>query len=67
VQRSSSGAYVYVLKPDRTVTARKVTLGVADGDDVEVTGVAVGEQVVVDGADRLREGARVEPQVRSAS
>jgi membrane fusion protein, multidrug efflux system len=68
VQRGTGGSFVYVLKPDRTVTARKVTLGVADGDDVAVTqGVAVGEQVVVDGADRLREGARVEPQTRSAS
>ena len=68
VQRGTGGSFVYVLKPDRSVTARKVTLGVADGEDVEVTqGVAVGEQVVVDGADRLREGARVEPQTRSAS
>ena len=68
VQRGTGGSFLYVLKPDRSVTARKVTLGVADGEDVEVTqGVAVGEQVVVDGADRLREGARVEPQTRSAS
>ncbi|HMC69414.1 MAG TPA: MdtA/MuxA family multidrug efflux RND transporter periplasmic adaptor subunit, partial [Mycobacteriales bacterium] len=68
VQRGTGGSFVYVLKPDRTVTARKVTLGVADGEDVAVTqGVAIGEQVVVDGADRLREGARVEPQTRSAS
>jgi membrane fusion protein, multidrug efflux system len=68
VQRGTGGTFVYVLKPDRTVTARKVTVGVADGDDVAVEqGVAVGEQVVVDGADRLREGARVEPQARTAS
>ena len=65
VQRGTGGTFVYVLKPDKTVTARKVKLGVEDGTDVAIEqGLSVNEQVVVDGADRLREGAPVEPQAR---
>jgi membrane fusion protein, multidrug efflux system len=68
VQRGAQGSLVYVVKADQTVTARKVTLGVADGDDVTVTaGLAAGEQVVVDGADRLRDGAAVTVQPRSGA
>jgi len=68
IQRGAQGSLVYVVKADQTVTARKVTLGVTDGDDVTVTaGLAAGEQVVVDGADRLREGAAVTVQPRSGA
>ena len=68
IQRSTRGAFVYVVKPDQTVASRPVTVGVTDGDDVAVdNGASVGELVVVDGADRLRDGARVEPQARSGS
>jgi membrane fusion protein, multidrug efflux system len=67
VQRSSRGTFVYVVKPDQTVSARDVTLGVADGDDVAVTaGLTPGEQVVVTGADRLRDGTRVDRQAGPA-
>ncbi len=46
--------------PADTVTVRAVKLGVADADKTQVlSGLAVGDQVVVDGADRLREGAKV--------
>jgi membrane fusion protein, multidrug efflux system len=68
IQRSPRGPFVYVVKPDQTVEARPVTLGVTDGDDVAIdTGLTVGEQVVVDGADRLRDGSHVELQARSGS
>jgi multidrug efflux system membrane fusion protein len=44
---------------------RPVRIGVSEGDDVSVVaGLAPGEAVVVDGADKLREGSRVEPQGR---
>ena len=47
---------------------RPVTVGVTDGDDVAIdTGLSVGEQVVVDGAERLRDGSHVELQGRSGS
>ncbi|CAM4292571.1 MdtA/MuxA family multidrug efflux RND transporter periplasmic adaptor subunit [Comamonas aquatilis] len=52
--------YVYLVKPDKTVTQRKITVGVTDGDYVSVRGeLEPGDQVVTDGIDRLREGAQV--------
>jgi len=63
VQRGTGGAFVYVTTPDQTVTVRQVTVGVADGDDVAIdAGLKPDERVVVDGADRLRDGARVVAQ-----
>ncbi len=53
--------FVYVVKPDRTVEVRPVTLGVVDGERVAVTaGLAEGEIVVTEGGDRLRDGAHVQ-------
>ncbi len=52
--------YVYLVRPDGTVTQRRIRVGVADGDRVSVEGqLQDGEQVVTDGIDRLREGAKV--------
>ena len=62
VQRSTRGTFVFVVKPDHTVSARPVTVSVTDRDDIVVDkGLAAGDVVVVDGVDRLREGARVTP------
>jgi multidrug efflux system membrane fusion protein len=61
VQRGAQGTYVYVVKEDGSVTVRSVSLGTTEGDWISVQGdVAAGERVVTDGADRLREGAKVE-------
>src|SRR3984957_10985145 len=52
--------FVYVVDSDRTVKVRPVTLGVVDGERVAVTkGLSVGEVVVTEGGDRLRDGAQV--------
>jgi membrane fusion protein, multidrug efflux system len=60
VQRGAQGTFVYVVQPDRTVNVRPVKLGPTQGERVAVTeGVKPGEALVVDGADKLREGARV--------
>ncbi|MGP0088791.1 MAG: efflux RND transporter periplasmic adaptor subunit [Xanthobacteraceae bacterium] len=60
VQRGAPGAYVYKINADSTVSVQSVTLGPTDGDMVAVnSGLSAGDQVVVDGADRLRDGARV--------
>ena len=60
VQSSPKGPFVYVVRPDRTVAVRQVGVGVTDGDDVSIErGLAVGEQVVVEGAERLRDGAAI--------
>jgi multidrug efflux system membrane fusion protein len=61
VQRGAQGMFVYVVKPDSTVTMRAVALGPVDGVLQAIdSGVAPGEIVVTDGVDRLREGAKVE-------
>src|SRR4029077_8480761 len=66
VQRGAPGTFVYVVKPDETVTAQPVTLGPGDDRRIVVTkGLEPGQLVVVDGADRLKDGAKVRP-VRSA-
>jgi membrane fusion protein, multidrug efflux system len=68
VQRGSQGAFVYVVKPDQTVAMRPVKLGPTQGDEAAVeSGVAPGELLVVDGADKLRDGAKVEVQSAEAA
>jgi multidrug efflux system membrane fusion protein len=68
VQRGAQGTYVYVIKDDATVTVRVVKPGTIDGERVAITsGLEPGERVVVDGADKLREGAKVEVIERNAS
>lgn len=60
IQRGAPGTYVYVVNEDKTVSVRKLTLGPGDAENVTIaSGVTLGEFVVVDGADRLREGAKV--------
>ncbi len=66
LQRGTQGTFLYVVKPDQTAEARPVSIGPTQGDDVSITtGLSPGESVVVDGADRLRQGSRVE--VRSGA
>jgi multidrug efflux system membrane fusion protein len=60
VQRGAPGTFVYVVNADNTVGLRKVTTGPASGDLVSIpTGIKPGEQVVIDGLDKLRDGAKV--------
>ncbi len=60
VQRGAPGTYVYVVNADDTVSVQPIKIGPADGDRTAVTaGLKVGQQVVIDGADRLRDKAKV--------
>ncbi len=60
VQRGVPGTFVYLVNPDNTVSVRKVELGVTDGDRVEVrSGLQPGDKIVIDGADKLRDGAKI--------
>ena len=60
IQRGAPGSYVYVINADNRVSVRPVNIGPTDGPMAAVnSGVSVGEGVVVDGTDRLRDGARV--------
>lgn len=60
VQRGAPGTYVYRIEADDTVAVRPVELGPTDAGMIAVTsGLSPGDRVVVDGADRLRDGARI--------
>ena len=60
IQRGQPGTFVYLVKADDTVAVRVVETGVTDGERIAVTkGLEVGEQVVIDGVDRLRDGAKI--------
>jgi multidrug efflux system membrane fusion protein len=61
IQHGADGTFVFVVTPEKTVNQRNVTTGVQDGSNIQVlSGIKPGDTVVVDGADRLRDGADVE-------
>ena len=61
LRNSSTGDFVYVLNAaERTVATRPVTRGQSTVDKVQIkTGLQAGEQVITEGADRLKDGAKV--------
>jgi len=61
LRHGTSGDYVFVLnEADHTVAQRPVTRGIATADKVQVaSGLAAGEKIITEGADRLKDGARV--------
>jgi multidrug efflux system membrane fusion protein len=60
VQRNSQSTYLYVVKPDSSVTVRQVQLGTSDDTNTEITsGVVAGDVVVLTGVDKLVEGSKV--------
>jgi multidrug efflux system membrane fusion protein len=60
IQRGADGTFAYLVKPDNTVAMTVVTLGPVDGDHAAVlSGLKPGDRVVIDGADKLRNGAQV--------
>jgi multidrug efflux system membrane fusion protein len=65
IQRGAQGPFVYLVKPDKTVELRKVTPGPSEAGVTAVReGVAAGDALIVDGADRVQERSRVEPTSR---
>ena len=60
VQTGQNGEYIYVVKSDRTVEERPVTIGITYQDETVVqSGLKAGETVVTDGQLRLTPGAKV--------
>ncbi len=67
VQRSSENTFVYVVKPDSTVTVRQVKVGTSDDNNTEiVSGIQPGEVVVLSGVDKLQEGSQVTVHMEEA-
>ena len=60
VLSGAPGDYVYLVNVDDTVSVRKVTLGPSDGRRTAVlSGLVAGDSVVIDGTDRLSDGAKI--------
>jgi membrane fusion protein, multidrug efflux system len=61
IQRSPQAAFVFLVKDDQTVTVRQVRVGPMEKDEAAIDeGLTPGDRVVVEGAERLREGSKVE-------
>lgn len=74
IQHGVNGTFVYVVKDDDTVSVTPVKVSVVQNETTVINaGVEPDSKVVIEGADRLRDGARVEitmrgkPSMRNAS
>jgi len=64
IQRGPQGSYVFVVKPDKTVEVRDVTVPFTQNNvSLVASGVQPGEQIVIDGQDKLQSGSKVEPHL----
>jgi len=60
VQFGSRGPYVYLVNEQSASTVRDITLGPVEGDQQAILkGLQPGDQVILEGVDRLREGRNV--------
>ena len=63
IQRGPQGTFVYLVKPDKTVEARTVTISLTQGNTTAVaSGLNPGDTVVTDGQDKLQTGSTIEPR-----
>jgi multidrug efflux system membrane fusion protein len=63
ILRGPQGAFVYLVKPDKTVEARSVTIALSQGTTTAVlAGLNPGDTVVTDGQDKLQTGSSIEPR-----
>jgi multidrug efflux system membrane fusion protein len=61
IQRGPQGTYVYLAENDSTVKIRPVSVALSSGNSVGITnGVQPGDNVVVDGQDKLQDGSKIE-------
>jgi len=61
VQFGNNGTFVYVMDGDKKVKVRELKTGASNEQSTVVSeGLAVGDRVVLEGTDRLRDGADVE-------
>jgi len=61
LQFGSRGNYAYVVGEDSKVELRVLEVGPSNGEETVITkGLSVGERIVMEGTDRLRDGSEVE-------
>jgi len=60
IQHDAEGAFVWVIKPDQTVSRRRVEMGARDGAKAEIqSGLSPGELVVIGPLNNLRDGQKI--------
>jgi multidrug efflux system membrane fusion protein len=63
IQRGSQGTFVYVVGEKQTAELRPVTIKTTEGNDVAIaSGLNAGDMVVLEGTDKIQDGARVDVQ-----
>jgi multidrug efflux system membrane fusion protein len=63
IQNGPQGSYVFVVKPDKTVEVRQVTVSFTQNNAASISaGLAPGDIVVTDGQDKLKAGSMVAPR-----
>jgi multidrug efflux system membrane fusion protein len=68
VQRNGGSTYVFTVSADSTVSVRNIELGTTNGDETEVTeGLNPGDEVVLNGVDKLTEGTKVAAQFQEST
>lgn len=66
IQRGPQGTFVYVVKADKTVEVRPVTVALTQSNESAIAnGLQAGDAVVTDGQDKLQSGAKVEPRTQT--
>ncbi len=66
IQRGPQGTYVFVVKPDKSVEVRPVTVSFTQQNlSIISSGLSPGDSVVTDGQDKLQAGSKVEPRAQS--
>jgi multidrug efflux system membrane fusion protein len=65
IQRTTTTTYVWLVKPDSSVTVREITVGTTEGDQSQIlSGMEPGDEAVITGVDKLNEGVKVNVQVQ---
>src|SRR5436190_5013248 len=68
LQRGPQGSFVYVVRQDKTVEVRPVTVSTTEGNLAEIAGgVSPDEMIVTDGQDKLQANSHVEPHQQAPS
>jgi membrane fusion protein, multidrug efflux system len=68
IQHHLASDFVYLLRPDQTVTVQPVVAGPASGNEtVIMKGLKPGQEVITDGTDKLTDGAKVDVQQPSSA
>jgi membrane fusion protein, multidrug efflux system len=61
IQRGPQGTYVYLAQKDNSVKIQPVTIALSSGNSAGIaTGLQPGDNVVVDGQDKLQDGSKIE-------